>query len=224
MKIDREKLIRFFDENVGEDGRGSHVSAITSLWGEDLILGILQYYWKEKEKADSEILSYICNTGNKKGNRLDAWILKANSVKKQVLYQVEVKNWSAYSMGGKHMPISASDADLKNRSKKTWDYYFRTDEIPVKNVSKVMGSMKNPPGHEEYPRIPLLCFWFLIADENQAHFTVKHCADGTEVHVFSASSFLRSLNVSHIDVSMPRVDRRLQLLFDLVSLDQFRTP
>jgi hypothetical protein len=51
MKVTREKLIQFYDEIVEEDGRGSHVSSITSLWGEDLILGILQYYWWKEEKA-----------------------------------------------------------------------------------------------------------------------------------------------------------------------------
>jgi hypothetical protein len=94
MKIAREKLIKFYDEDVREEGRGSHVSSITSLWGEDLILGILQSYWQKEENAASEILSYLCNTGNKSGYRLDAWILKTSASKKQTLYQVEVKNWS----------------------------------------------------------------------------------------------------------------------------------
>ena len=224
MKIAREKLIKFYDEDVREEGRGSHVSSITSLWGEDLILGILQSYWQKEENATSEILSYLCNTGSKSGYRLDAWILKTSASKKLTLYQVEVKNWSAYSIGGEHLPITASDADLRNRSQEYWNYYFGSTSIPDKNVSKVMLPMKKPPGYEAHPVVPLLCFWFLIADEKRTHFSMKRYADGSRVHVFSASSYLRSLKDSHIDIFMPRAERRLRLLFELVSLDHFRTP
>lgn len=217
MRISRDKLIRFYDERVRDEGRGSDVASITSLWGEDLILAVLQFFWRKEEGASSQILSYSCSTGKKSGPRLDAWILKTDSAQNKTLYQVEVKNWCAYSFGGQHLPLNASEDQLLKCSQNEWSYYFGQEVIPTKLVSKVMETMKQPLGYEEIPATPLLCFWFLITEQLGKHFSQKCYANGRAVHVFSASSYLRSLRESHIDVDMPRAERRLRLLTDMVS-------
>jgi hypothetical protein len=123
-------------------------------------------------------------------------------------------------MGGEHLPLAASNDDLSDRSREYWDYYFGSEKIPDKNVSKVMLPMVKPAGYEAYPVVPLVCFWFLIAEEREKHFSLKRYANGQQLNVFSASSYLRSLKESHIEIFMPRVEHRLRLLFDLLCLDR----
>ncbi len=64
MKIARERFIRFFDEKSKDEGHdGSDVTAIIGLLGEDLLLGVLQHYWKTNEGVESHVLSYKCTCG-----------------------------------------------------------------------------------------------------------------------------------------------------------------
>src|SRR6266705_5084422 len=163
MKIAREKIIKFFDEKSKDESHGgSDVSAIIGLLGEDLLLGALQHFWKLNEGVGSEILNYKCNRGTKKGSRLDAWVLK-DKRKKRELYQVEVKNWAAYALGGrKDLGLGATRQVLQAYSKKNWDEHFAPEKIPSRGVRKVLEPMKKPAGHENFPAIPLVCFWFYI--------------------------------------------------------------
>jgi hypothetical protein len=218
MKIAHEKLTKFYDEHVNDDGRGSDVSALTALWGEDLLLGVLQHYWKTAENADSEILSYSCNTGKKKGKRLDGWLLK-RCAGRESLYQVEVKNWSAYSLGGRQLGLAASEKDLRDYCEEQWKYYFGRDTIPAPSVAKVLVKMKIPPGYETRQVTPLLCFWFFISESLTSPFSQRHYPDGRAVHVFSASAYLRSLKDEFIEISMPRAERRMKLLANLIKKD-----
>src|SRR5260370_611381 len=101
MNFKRTKLITFYDQPrawaTEVEGRGSHVSAITGLIGEDLIIGLLRHFWCS-EGASSKILSYQCYPGTQKGERLDAWLLREYQGE-HWLFQVEVKNWSGHSKG-----------------------------------------------------------------------------------------------------------------------------
>jgi hypothetical protein len=217
MKIAREKLIRFYDERPKAKGRGSDVSALTALWGEDLLFGVLQHYWKNVEGADSEILSYSCNAGKNEGPRLDGWLLKRKA-STESLYQVEAKNWAAYSLGGRQLRFDASEEELRNYCEKQWKRYFRDDTIPDRSVAKVFVEMKRPEGYESHQATSLLCFWFFISESLISPFSRRHYPDGREVHVFSASAYLRSLTEVSIDISMPRAQRRLKLS-DLIIKD-----
>lgn len=214
MKISREKLIRFYDEKLKVEGRGSDVSALTGLWGEDLLVGVLQLYWKNVEKADSKILSYACSCGTKSGYRLDAWLLKGNT-----LYQVEVKNWAAYSLGERELKFDATQEKIEKYCKEQWDYYFKSDEIPVAQVAKVFTPMKKPEGYETCQVTPLLCFWFFICESIQKPYSTRPYANGKKLDVFSASAYLRSLKDEKIEIAMPRAERRLRLLSELILTD-----
>lgn len=224
MKIIREKLIQFYDERIKEEGRGAHVSALTALWGEDLILGILMHYWK-RQGIESQIISYACSTGGKKGPRLDAWILKqASSSEPEILYQVEVKNWSAYSWEGQELKLRATDKEIREHSDTEWNYYFGGDKIPTDSVSKVFTSMKVPNKHEGKKAIPLLCFWFYISDKDNQSLSIRRYEKGREVHVFSASAYLRSFKNEFIEIDMPRLNERLKLLNDMICPPHFSSP
>jgi hypothetical protein len=218
LKINREKLIRFYDERSKEAGRGSDISAITAVWGEDLILGILQDYWEKQENAKSEILQYNCSTGKKTGPRLDAWIVKGEN-DERILYQTEIKNWSAYSLGGQHLPIDATEQQLKAHSEKEWQYYFESKTIPTDLVAKVMFAMQRPSGEgvDNLTPMPLICFWFFITGSDQTAFSKHKFSDGREVHVFSASAYLRSRTDEFIEMKLSRAERRLKLLNDLLA-------
>ena len=216
MKIDREKFIRFFDEK-SKDGShgGSDVTAIIGLLGEDLLLGVLQHFWKSSEGVESKILDYKCNPGSLKGSRLDAWLLK-KARKKDELYQVEVKNWAVYAIGGKELKLDASKQDLEAYSQKNWNEHFAPEKIPSKGVRKVLEPMKKPSGYTHLASIPLVCFWFFIAESIANPYSKRRYSDGREVHVFSASAYLRSLKDDYVDIEMPRAERRTRLLSDMI--------
>ena len=215
MKIARKKIIKFFDEkSKDESHEGSDVSAIIGVLGEDLLLGVLQHYWKSKG-AESKILTYKCNCGSLKGSRLDGWILKTLHEKKE-LYQVEVKNWAAYAIGGKELKSDATEQDFQVYSKRNWERFFGPEIIPGKHISKVLEPMKKPPGYENITPVPLLCFWFYIAESIKNPYSRRRYLDGKEVHIFSASAYLRTLKNDYIDIPMPRAERRMRLLSELI--------
>lgn len=216
MKIAREKIIRFFDEKSKDESHGgSDVTAIIGLFGEDLLLGVLQHYWKSNEGAESKILTYKCNRGSLKGSRLDGWLLKKLR-KKDELYQVEVKNWAVYAIGGKELKSNATEQDLQVYSKRNWNRLFASETISGKHISKVLEPMKKPPGYENLTPVPLLCFWFYIGESIKNPYSIRRYLDGKAVHVFSASAYLRMLEHDYIDIAMPRAERRMRLISELI--------
>jgi hypothetical protein len=217
MKIAPEKIIRFFDEkSKNESHDGSDVTAIIGLLGEDLLLGVLQHYWKSNEGAESKILTYKCNRGSKKGSRLDGWLLKKLRAKDE-LYQVEVKNWAVYAIGGKELKLTATKQDLQAYSKRNWNRLFTSETISGKHISKVLEPMKRPRGYENLTPIPLLCFWFNIAESIKSPYSIRRYLNGKAVHVFSVSAYLRALKDDCIDIAMPRTKKRMRLISELIS-------
>ncbi|WP_283742947.1 hypothetical protein [Sideroxydans sp. CL21] len=209
MKFRRESLIKFYDEPKSWTpeiiGRGSHVSAITGLIGEDLIIALLRHYWKA-QNIDSNICSYQCNQGKKKGKRLDAWLF-SNST----LFQVEVKNWSGHSLSGYNLASNALANELKAFATKRWKHYFEeTAGLPLE-IAKVLIPMLKPEEYSSKEVKKLICFWAYIVDEEGEPYSVKQL-DGDEIHVFSASAYLRSLRDEVIELEMPRAKARLSLL------------
>jgi hypothetical protein len=216
MKIAPKKIIEFFDERAkSESHDGSDVTAIIGLLGEDLLLGILQHYWKSNEGAESKILTYKCNRGSLKGSRLDGWLLKKSRGKGE-LYQVEVKNWAVYAIGGKELKSNATEQELQSYSKRNWNNIFASETIPGKHISKVLEPMKRPRGYENITPIPLLCFWFYIGESIKSPYSKRRYLNGKAVHVFSASAYLRMLKDDYIDIIMPRAERRMRLISKLI--------
>jgi Nuclease-related domain len=216
MKFKRESLIRFYDEpnswSCEIEGRGSHVSAITGLIGEDLIIALLRHYWKA-QKIDSHIHSYQCNQRKKVGKRLDAWILSDST-----LYQVEVKNWSGHSLGGYNNELNAPAKALEEFAKQRWKHYFEGVSGLPPEISKVLIPMSKPTEFSTFEVIKLICFWSYVVDEKGMPYGIKKFNDDV-LHVFSASAYLRSITDTVIELDMPRAEKRLSLLTGLISND-----
>jgi hypothetical protein len=136
VRFDRQRLLRFYDTWDTDERMGSHVSAITGLLGEDLVLALLRAYW-EGEGYESEILGYQCKGPGLKGNRLDAWLLRKKR-REQILFQTEIKNWAAYSTNEDETPLDSHADDVRAQALAQWGYYFgkRTASVrPLHDVS-----------------------------------------------------------------------------------------
>jgi hypothetical protein len=216
MNIKRTDLIRFYDERTNTEGRGGDVSAITALWGEDLLISLLQHYWKSRENANSKILSYTCTTGRQKGPRLDAWVLKNPLKATAELYQVEVKNWTAYSFGGKSLrhDLTGDTQELLACSNQHWSHFFSRTSLP-KEIAKVIEPMQPPAGYSDHKPRPLLCFWAYILNSKNQPLGQWTSGNNRTLSIFSASAYLRSLTDETLDLNMPRAERRLELLNSL---------
>jgi hypothetical protein len=208
-----EELIRFYDETKSAPkmpGLGSHVSAITALIGEDLIIALLRHYWKS-QKVDSRICSYQCNQGTKRGKRLDAWIEAGGD-----LYQVEVKNWSGHSLSGYDLPWGADLKALQSFAQPRWKHYFGKGKLPPE-IEKVLTLMKAPQEYSGLSQKKLICFWAYVTDSNGNPYSVATLSNTNEkIDVFSASAYLRSLKGYSIKLEMPRAEVRISLLKGLL--------
>ena len=104
MTIDVHEVLSFFDE--APKGSSRHATAIASVIGEDLGISLLATYLRRECGASVEVLPARCTQGTKRGCRLDRWVL-VDSSRRRVLYQVEVKNWSAHAIGGRRLALDA---------------------------------------------------------------------------------------------------------------------
>jgi hypothetical protein len=243
FQINKLGLFKFYDRRFsGAEEKGSPVTAVTSLIGEDVVLGLLEHYLKTIGK-DSVVRGpiYKCNTGKQTGPRLDAWIHT-----RKHLYQVEVKNWCASAIGGVEVGGEKFRGKTKRRQRKqlTWleaathnrgRYLDRKDT--AKKVWKVLVSMKPPDDVSSKKPTPLLAFWSPVApvgagkDEDlkpffpvkTKHFRRTIAKAGlnlpkgypAKVWVFSASNYLRAIRNNDVKVRMPRVAQRLAELREL---------
>ena len=210
MKFNRVKLINFYESPKSWDGkilgRGSHVTAITGLIGEDLVMALVRHYWKNIQKEESNITGYQCNQGARAGKRLDAWIEKG-----KFIYQVEVKNWSAHSLGGYDHSNECADHTLEEFAAKRWVHYFgKAGETPklAPEIAKVAIDMNTTSKLE---RKKLICFWAHIVNAEGNPYS-----EVNGIEVFSASAYLRSLEDDSIELELPRAESRLKLLNNLL--------
>jgi len=213
MKLWRLRLLEFYDHKTTESGFGGHVSAITGLFGEDLILALLCDFWR-RQGIQSEVVSYSCNAGSRSGHRLDAWLLQRTDP--PVLFQTEVKNWSAHSIGGRELRVDSDDDTKVSYASEHWRRYFAADKNIDESIAKVLEPMMPPDNCKATRILPLIAFWFVIA-EKDAHqpYSIKTLPTGghfQELHVFSASNYLRSLNADWVELELPRYARRHELL------------
>lgn len=215
MKILRKKILAFYNTCQKDDGHGTHVSSITSLIGEDLILGLLEHYWENVHQARMEILKYICTTGKKKGPHLDAWVLKVQKEEKQ-LFQVEIKNWGANAIGGTVIPEGALNETILPEAKNTFEKYLKDPK-----VTKVFETMKKPRNAPvESDPLPLIAVWSPVSNSDQLspYFVVSKYSNRQPFHVFSASLYLRSLSSEYVDIKSERVDKRMERLTQMIEM------
>jgi hypothetical protein len=224
MKINRKALIEFFDTN--KETNKSHSSSINAVCGEDLAVGLLKHFFEKNNKVCEDISTRVGvpkQAGVSRGKWLDNWLLvKKHSPSTTVeLYQVEIKNWSAHSLGGEELALNADGAELTEFKSQYWTKCWdeTTEWFKEESVNKVFLNMKRPKGYEEHDVKRLICFWSAVSSnpgENDDYFfqgTAK-TKDDVKIpfHVFSLSGYLRTLESDSIDLDLPKIAKRLGVL------------
>lgn len=220
LVVSPEALLDFFDADVHA---GQHANAIKLLAGEELGLALLCHYLKSRND-EAELLPQRCNSGRKRGPRLDGWVRhRPNGSSQDLHYQVEVKTWSIHGVGGNKtaVPRTASASVLEEVSKRMWHehYWDETRELfrpPA--LGKVLEEMN--PIAAGARQLPLACLWDLMhpSGEKQPFFHVplRDCRCAKELWVFSMSRYLRGLPEGTLVVLyLPKLAARLRYLMAL---------
>jgi hypothetical protein len=214
MLIDRLALVAFFDD---DEGAGRHATAIKGVAGEELGLALLMRYLTEAKRSPVR-LPGSCTQGARKGHRLDAWVQVTTDMGR-VLYQVEVKTWSAHSIGGTPLPLDASAAHVRAYKLRQWNGYFDPRHgFREETLQKVFDRMICPEPNVVVE--PLACLWTAVHDRGheEPFFRVPiatpwSCFD--VINVFSMSAYLRTLTDARIELHLPDTERRLEYLANL---------
>jgi len=220
MRVDVRELITFYDEDI--EAR-PHANAIKTLAGEELGLAILMEYFRRKGDQ-VQLLDELCTTGKRRGVRLDGW-LRVRNERETVDYQVEVKNWSFHSLGGRQLPLACTAEELGEFKRRTWNDYWMDGRFREPELDKVLTAMRPAPGADR--REPLACLWVALHPEGRDEaffpYPVVGC-DFERVWIFSVSGFLRSLRETTLDIDLPIASRRLHRLQRIFSLGGARIP
>lgn len=201
-------LLSFYDHQ--NEGEGQNASALTGLFGEELSLGLLCHNLGQGWE----------NTGliPKNGKWLDGWIINKEQ---QKAYQVEVKNWSSYSKGGKRLRIDASQDEIKkvayNYFKSQWD--SENKQLKSDSVRKVLHTYSLPSNYNGFSVQPVICYWHPISNQdinNEGLFSVEIESEHFQsLTFFSCSLYLRHISQSisqKIELQMPILGSRLSLI------------
>ena len=194
--------------------------------GEDLNSACFQHYATKSRGATVEVLPGPVTTGKQRGPRLDRWIKADWPDGSKILYQTEIKNWSAHAIGGNDLPVDAKPQKVAAYKQKCWHRHWdsKSGILRGNSCAKVLVPMKCPAGLDARKIRPLLIFWEALGpkDADDHLFSVNarrpHYPDFpkfpelTELWVFSVSSYLRSLKDTHICLPMPHAARRIQAL------------
>lgn len=168
MKLNIKEALNFFDN--AKNSRG-HASAVVGIIGEDLNVFAFKHYMKSKGN-EVEVLNQKdgrpspVTQGKRTGKRLDRWIISEPKNDKKLLYQCEIKNWSATAVGGRSLDINAKNDDIREVASHHWRGQLEEFKKTYKKstISKVLTPMKVP---EEYKSLedtvrPLLIYWMPI--------------------------------------------------------------
>lgn len=223
-----DQLIRFYDHE-DKQGNARHASAVTGVLGESLGLGLLRHHFEGLGAS----VSLGPGTPRRKGNWLDAW-LHVEKGEERSLYRVEIKNWSAHSLGGKPLSIDADPQTTATYSLGRWSKLFDADTQTIKpaNLAKVLLDYDVPtdwPGRPVPPSRPLACLWTAFHPEGSTEpfFVrgVRHTQFAPdqpliECSFFSMSAYLRGLRLripqATIKLDVPLLDERLQVIDQLL--------
>ncbi len=209
------ELLEFYDQKL--DRSSTHSSAIKSILGEDLAITLLSHYFNSIGYS-FRIFSEACNQGTKNGHRLDKWI-EIKAANKAAIYQVEIKNWSAHSLGGGAISPHANEEALRDFRMERWSRRFDVkNKVPAeKSTLKVLTKMKVPESYSNAKHKALLCFWEALHPDGKAdplfEVSVK-CNSFKRLTIFSMSNYVRQLlkSTDVLEVQMKVTDERIKLL------------
>lgn len=210
-KLDLRELVNFYDYAVKDSV--THATAVNAMIGEELAISLMLHFFQIK-RTPLEALPGPCNQGTKKGKRLDKWFVQ-NDGRNVLLYQTEIKNWSAHSLRGMRLDEKFRDLPLSSEEwtkhrKQVWGRRF-TEESTLRDPAtwKVVTPMKPPLGYEKSAIKPIICFWEGMHPEGKADvfFDVPLKDENFDkLFVFSMSNFVHQLlaeDVYFLDVAMP---------------------
>ena len=231
LTVDIEGLLHCFDEKP--DWAVGHATGIVGIVGEDLNTACLQHYLKSKggsavvlHNPDTDRPLPV-TTGHTKGPRLDRWIQVTWPNRSKIVFQTEIKSWSAHAFGGVRFPLSGSLPAVRKRKREQWDSLWdsRTKHLKHPLTVKVLVPMKLPDCVDQAQEVlPLLIFWAALESRKNPndHLFQVDVADAEfkELCVFSVSGYLRGLlseGVPSIELEMPDAALRLWSLNRLFS-------
>lgn len=240
MQINLADILSFFDEKP--DWSIGHATGVVAILGEDLAAGALKHCLESNGASNVMVRTETVGTGKQRGPRLDRWIEADLEDGRQVLFQTEIKNFSAHATGGKTLPVSASPDELKAYQNRIWQRRWDSRKRTLKRAheAKVLVRMKPAFDAGSREQLPLIVFWEPTAPARGfsggyrvrgAHlfsvpnptcdfpFIVPATWEGhergfTELWVFSVSSYLRNAAKTQdsIDLEMPIAEARLGAL------------
>ena len=221
LTVDRLALLEFLD--VKSDYSRGHATGVVSVVGEDLNAACFQHYAKSKG-ATVTVLPNPVTTGKQSGPRLDRWIKVDWPDGSKILYQTEIKNWSAHAIGGKNLPVTANPQEIADYKQRRWARHWDAESRTLRSwlCAKVLTPGMIPPhGLDGRTIRPLLIFWEAIgpkcADVHLFDVAVSKSQSPKfrRLYVFSVSSYLRSLKEPQIALPLPNAARRIQALNDM---------
>ena len=105
LNVNVRETLAFFDEKPCWSER--QATAIVGVLGEDLSAAVLQHCLEANEASNVYVRNETVGTGGRSGPRLDRWIEADLPGGKKVLFQTEIKSWSAHAIGGEVLRLSA---------------------------------------------------------------------------------------------------------------------
>ncbi len=227
IRIDIEKLLSFLDNPEPKDAHNA--SSVVGVIGEDLAAGAYVHYKKQNVRILHE---ENVTEGSKGGKWLDRWMVDDEN---KVLYQCEIKSWSASAIGGHRLALDASTEELKRVGVLNMRGLAKNfeSEVQPNHVTKVLRKMRLPDSSEytSYQVLPLLIVWMCIADDRGEISPVLKLKDlpcglhFSTLEVFSVSLYLRSLyaqGIREIDIDAPSMQKRIRTLNSFITSDASR--
>ena len=211
VKLDLRELVNFYDFAV--KGSATHATAVNAMMGEEFGVALMLHYFQMQGKP-LEALAGPCNQGTRSGKRLDKWFVHKVS-DDVLLYQTEIKNWSAHSLGGTRADDTLRESPLDsdkwtNYRKDVWGQRFTTSKtLKDPTALKVLTPMRRPPGYETAIVKPVICFWEGMHPEGKGDvfFDIPLSHEKfVSLSVFSMSNFVHQLlagGTDFLDVAMP---------------------
>ena len=220
-RLNLRELLNFYDYRV--ESSNTHASAVNAVLGEDLAVALLLHYFKSLGYGVLA-LDQACTQSTKKGSRLDKWIA-VQSASESVIYQVEIKNWSAHSIGGRVVERPDDPDYMREFRVKRWNYQFDSvKKVPSQaGALKVLTKMRVPGQYSNtHSQQPLLCFWEPLHQhgDSEALFEVEVVSEAfAQLKVFSMSNYVSLLlrTTETLEVEMPDADARTDWLQRLYS-------
>ena len=197
-----------------DPGVRGNITSIIGVVGEDLGATLFKHY---EENNDKEVCiinnSPIHKRVGKRGPRLDRWIYATDKKGKTIAYQTEIKNWSAFAIGGREV----NDENRYEVAKFHYENRVKVLKNPkLNNENKVLREMKRPDDLPKSVEIKSLIIYWIPLSRNGKTLEplIKERIRGTDLAIFSMSNYLWSIKdkQTNLNLDMEQAEKRIKLL------------